>query len=96
MGRLQDLRPQTNEHRDCDREIRSCERFRRSQRVRTDYQASGVRCNPMNGYADCPQPSRLCRKLPGMVDRCCTYLCRDIVECKSTPVPGSTCGYCGG
>lgn len=60
-------------------------------------------CNPDNGDADCPQPSGLCRELPGMTNRC-TYLCSDIVECKSPPAPGSTCGssgsgnddYCGG
>jgi len=62
-----------------------------------------VDCDPGNGDADCPQPSGLCRELPGMTNNC-TYLCSDIVECKSPPAPGSTCGssgsggddYCGG
>ena len=59
-------------------------------------------CNTENGEQDCPQPSGLCRELPGMLNRC-TYLCSDMVECKAPPVPGSTCGssdsgsdYCGG
>jgi hypothetical protein len=65
-------------------------------------------CDPANGNADCPQPSEhddvgLCKELPGMVDTC-TYQCSSIVECPSSPVPGSTCGssgsgdddYCGG
>lgn len=60
-------------------------------------------CNPDNGDDDCPQPSGLCRELPGMTDKC-TYLCSDPVECKDPPVPGSTCDssgpggddYCGG
>jgi len=62
-----------------------------------------VDCDPRNGDADCPQPSGLCRELPGMTNNC-TYLCSDIVECKSPPAPGSSCGssgsggddYCGG
>ncbi|NNK09584.1 MAG: hypothetical protein HKP50_19945 [Myxococcales bacterium] len=66
-------------------------------------------CNPANGDDDCPQPSGLCKELPGMTNSC-TYLCGDIVECKSPPAPGSTCDspgtggvggsggddYCGG
>jgi hypothetical protein len=60
-------------------------------------------CNPEDGDLDCPQPSGLCRELPGNLNRC-TYLCGDVVECKSSPAPGSTCGssgsggddYCGG
>jgi hypothetical protein len=65
-------------------------------------------CNPVNEDLDCPQPSGLCRELPGMLNRC-TYLCSDVVECKSPPAPGSTCdssgaggaggaggAYCGG
>ena len=57
-------------------------------------------CNPENGDSDCPQPSGLCRELPGVLDRC-TYLCGSVVECVT---PGATCGssgsggddYCGG
>ncbi len=57
-------------------------------------------CNPGNGDQDCPQPSGLCRELPGELDRC-TYLCASVVECVT---PGATCGssgsggqdYCGG
>jgi hypothetical protein len=60
-------------------------------------------CDPVNGDQDCPQPAGLCRELPGILNRC-TYLCSDVVECKSPPAPGSTCGasgsggdkYCGG
>ena len=60
-------------------------------------------CDPANEDQDCPQPAGLCRELPGMLNRC-TYLCSDVVECKSPPAPGSTCGssgtgsddYCGG
>jgi hypothetical protein len=66
-------------------------------------------CDPANGDQDCPQPAGfpqpagLCRVLPGMLNRC-TYFCSDVVECKSAPAPGSTCGssgsgsddYCGG
>jgi hypothetical protein len=60
-------------------------------------------CNPVNADQDCPQPAGLCRELPGVLNRC-TYLCSDVVECKSPPAPGSTCGssgsggddYCGG
>jgi hypothetical protein len=60
-------------------------------------------CTPENGDLDCPQPSGLCRELPGVLNRC-TYLCGSVVECVSSPAPGSTCGssgsggddYCGG
>jgi hypothetical protein len=60
-------------------------------------------CDPANGDQDCPQPAGLCRELPGLLNGC-TYLCGDVVECKSPPAPGSTCGssgsggdpYCGG
>jgi hypothetical protein len=60
-------------------------------------------CDPVNEDQDCPQPSGLCRELPGILNRC-TYLCSDIVECKLPPAPGSTCNasgsggnkYCGG
>jgi hypothetical protein len=52
---------------------------------------------------ECPQPSGLCKKVGDLENRC-SYLCSDLVECKSAPVPGSTCGssgsggddYCGG
>lgn len=65
-------------------------------------------CDPMNGDADCQQPSGLCRELPGMTNNC-TYFCASIIEClENDPEdrPGSTCGtggaggaggkYCGG
>ena len=63
-------------------------------------------CNPDNGDDDCPQPSGLCRELPGMTNTC-TYRCASIIEClENDPEgrPGSTCGssgsggddYCGG
>jgi hypothetical protein len=57
---------------------------------------------PGDDDAECPK-SGLCRDVGGLPTRC-TYLCSDVVECKSSPVPGSTCGssgsddddYCGG
>ena len=60
-------------------------------------------CNPEDEDQDCPQPSGLCRELPGMLNRC-TYRCTSVVECVHAPAPGSTCGssgpgnddYCGG
>ena len=60
-------------------------------------------CDPENGDADCPQPSGLCRELPGMRDTC-TYLCSGPSQCDEEPNPGSGCGssgsggddYCGG
>ncbi len=56
-------------------------------------------CDPVNEDQDCPQPAGLCRELPGMLNRC-TYLCSSVVECVSSPAPGSSCGsdsdaYCG-
>ena len=54
-------------------------------------------CNPTNGDDDCPQPSGLCRELPGMTNTC-TYLCASIIEClENNPAgrPGSTCDSSG-
>jgi hypothetical protein len=57
---------------------------------------------PSGDDTDCPVGG-LCRDVGGLANRC-TYLCNDVVECKESPVPGSTCGssgsggddYCGG
>ena len=54
-------------------------------------------CNPANGDDDCPQPSGLCKELPGMTNTC-TYLCASIIEClENNPDgrPGSTCDSSG-
>ena len=64
-------------------------------------------CNPANGDADCPQPSGLCRELPGTDQHRCTYFCASdhrVFGRRSRRQPGSTCGssgsggddYCGG